>query len=78
MEEALSLAEEIALPGEQWQIEAKLGELHRINGDEEKAQHVFEQAGEIIQTLAARIDDEGLRAGFLEACEIILANVNRL
>jgi tetratricopeptide (TPR) repeat protein len=67
LKEALSLVEDIGLPGEQWQILAKLGEFHRVNGDEGQAQQVFEQAAEIIQALAARIDDEGLRVGFLKA-----------
>jgi tetratricopeptide (TPR) repeat protein len=37
LQEASTLAEEIGLPGEQWQILVTLTELHRIGGDEEKA-----------------------------------------
>ncbi|MCZ7568765.1 MAG: AAA family ATPase [Ardenticatenaceae bacterium] len=74
LEEALSLAEQIGLPGEEWPILAKLGELYRANGDEEQAQRAFGKAAEIIQALAAKIDDEDLRAGFLAACGIIVSN----
>jgi predicted ATPase len=67
LQEALTLAEAIGLPGEQWPILAKLGELYQAIGNEEKARSAFEQATEIIQALAAKIDDEGLRTGFLAA-----------
>lgn len=66
LEEANSLAEEIGLPGEQWQILAALGKLYRTKGDEEKAQENSTHAAVIIQALAAKIDDEHLRADFLQ------------
>ena len=47
LEEANALAEQIGLPGEQWPILARLGELYQAIGDEEKAQSAFEQAAEI-------------------------------
>jgi DNA-binding SARP family transcriptional activator/tetratricopeptide (TPR) repeat protein len=65
LQEAAALAEEMGLPGEQWQILATLGELYQASGDKTKAQQVMKRAAEIVQTLAAKIDDEGLRAGFL-------------
>lgn len=74
LQEALTLAEEIGLPGEQWPILAKLGELYQAIGDEEKARSAFGRAAEITKALAANIDDEGLRAKFLAACGIIVAN----
>jgi hypothetical protein len=53
------------LPGEQWSILAQLGELHQANGAETKARETLAQSAEIVQALAARIDDKDLRAGFL-------------
>jgi tetratricopeptide (TPR) repeat protein len=76
LQEALSIAEQIGLPGEQWQILAKLGALYRAGNDEKKARSAFEGAGNIVQALAARIDDEDLRTGFLaaESVQLIMAN----
>jgi hypothetical protein len=54
------------LPGEQWSILAQLGELYQASGAETKAREALIQSAEIIQALAARIDDEDLRAGFLK------------
>jgi Flp pilus assembly protein TadD len=51
LEEALSLAEQIGLPGEQWQILAKLGELYMVVGDEEQAQRTIGRATEITSAL---------------------------
>jgi predicted ATPase len=51
LQEAASLADSLHLPGELWQIYAALGETDR--------------AREIVQSLAAKIDDERLRTGFL-------------
>lgn len=67
LEEAAALAEEIGLPGEQWQILAALAGLYRGNGDEEKARQAVSGAVEIIQHLAAKIQDAELRASFLMA-----------
>ena len=63
----LSISRKIGLSGEQWQILAALGELYRTNGAEEKAQQALAQAAEIVQALAAKIDDESLWAEFLTA-----------
>jgi tetratricopeptide (TPR) repeat protein len=70
LEEARALAEAIGLLDEQWQILAKLGELYQGQGNEVKAQPAFRKAREIIQTLAANIDDEALRAGFLAVANL--------
>jgi tetratricopeptide (TPR) repeat protein len=67
LEEANRLAQEIGLPGTQWPILARLGELYRLVGNEAQAEQVLAQAAKIIQALAAKIDDEGLRRGFLAA-----------
>ncbi|MFN8459866.1 MAG: hypothetical protein U0401_35330 [Anaerolineae bacterium] len=70
---ALTLAEDIGLPGEQWSILAKLGELYQANGNEEKAGEAMRRGMEIVETLAAKIEDEGLRTGFLGAALKILS-----
>jgi DNA-binding SARP family transcriptional activator/tetratricopeptide (TPR) repeat protein len=70
LEEAQTLAETIGLPGEQWQILAKLGELYRGEGNEAKAQLTLQRAKEIIQGLASKIEDETLRIRFLEAAPV--------
>ncbi len=67
LREAHTLAQEIGLPGEQWQILARLVALYQANGEEEQAQQMLARAEEIIQALAAKIDNEDLRAGFLKA-----------
>lgn len=50
---ATALAEAIGLPDELWQLYAAQGKM--------------QQAAEIVQTLAGRIDDEALQAGFVSA-----------
>jgi tetratricopeptide (TPR) repeat protein len=67
LEEAVALAEEIGLPGEQWQILAVLAGLYERNGDKEKARQAVSRAVELIQFLAAKIQDAELRASFLMA-----------
>ncbi len=67
LQEAAALAEAIGLPGELWQIDTALGELHRKRGDQPQAQAVFARACEIVRALALKLDDERLRQGFLAA-----------
>lgn len=67
LEKAHTLAEAIGLPGEQWQILTKLGELYQTQRNEDKTGQALGKAQEIVQALAANIDDEGLRVGFLAA-----------
>ena len=67
LEAAFSLAQDIDLPGERWQILAKLGELHQAIGDEEQVRQTFGKAAEIVQALAAKIGDEKLKTGFLKS-----------
>ena len=64
---AQALAEEIGLPGELWQIKARIGELHERRGEADEAQRAFSRAAQILKDLAAMIEDEGLREGFLAA-----------
>lgn len=70
LQEALALAEEIGLPGEEWQILAKLGELYQESGNVDRAREVWSKATETIQSLAATIDDEDLRTAFLATTSV--------
>ncbi|HLG75080.1 MAG TPA: AAA family ATPase, partial [Ktedonobacteraceae bacterium] len=62
---ACRLAEEISLPGEQWQILATLAELYDHTGQQGQAQQMRTRATQIIQHLAEQITDDRLRASFL-------------
>ncbi|MEM7798856.1 MAG: hypothetical protein AAF633_06695 [Chloroflexota bacterium] len=65
--DALDLAREIGLPGEEWPILGELDRLYTEKGEPEKAQQAYQDAALIIHRLAETIDDEGLRKGFLTA-----------
>jgi tetratricopeptide (TPR) repeat protein len=67
LEEAHTVAEEIGLPGEQWQILAALAELYQLEGEEARAREALGQAAQIVQALSSKLDDEELRARFLAA-----------
>jgi hypothetical protein len=67
LEAARTLAVELNLPGELWQITAQLGEAYRSLGDRVKSTAALEEANVIIQSLAARISDQPLRQAFLQA-----------
>jgi tetratricopeptide (TPR) repeat protein len=67
LQEAAQLAAEIGLPGELWQIQARLGTLYQANGQQERADAAFGEAQSILQKLAENIADEALRAKFLAA-----------
>jgi len=64
LQEAEALAEEMGLPGEAWQISAKLGELHEERGEPEEARRAFCRATETVRGLAVRIGEVGLHEGF--------------
>jgi DNA-binding SARP family transcriptional activator/predicted ATPase len=63
LEKALKLAELMALPGEQWQILARLSQLYRA----EAAASAKSEALEIVNALAKQITDETLRERFVTA-----------
>ena len=67
LREAQILAEQIGLPGELWQIQTDLGELHEERGERDAAQVAFNRAAGTLRTLIEKISDEGLREGFLDA-----------
>ena len=70
LENALTLAQEMELPGEEWPILGELGKLYAGQGKEAKSREAYKKAGTIIHRLAGTIDDEGLREGFLTAVPI--------
>jgi tetratricopeptide (TPR) repeat protein len=72
LHEAASLAEEIGIPRECWQILIQMGKLYKDLHQPQQATAAFAQASTIVQTLADRIQDETLRQRFLEAHQTIL------
>jgi tetratricopeptide (TPR) repeat protein len=70
LQEARTLAEEIGLPGELWQIWAALGELHEQRGETEEAHGAFSRAARIAERLAGEIEDDALTEGFLSAPQL--------
>lgn len=67
LEEASSIASEIGLPGERWEILATLGNLYQSKENRGQAYLSFSRAAEIVELLAEKIEDDELRAGFLSA-----------
>jgi hypothetical protein len=60
--EALDLAEEIGLPGEEWPMAAELAAAYRREGA--PAEAAFERARAVIASLTAGIEDQRLRERF--------------
>lgn len=79
LREAETLAAEIGLPGELWQIRAELGVLCEERGEVEEAGRCFHQAAGEVQKLARKIADAELRNGFLTAPQVrrVLEKVER-
>ena len=67
---AEALAEKIGLPGELWQIQSKIGELHERRRETEEARAGFSRAAQTLRMLARKIGDEELREGFLSAARV--------
>jgi tetratricopeptide (TPR) repeat protein len=67
LHEAHALAEKIGVPGELWQIQSRLGELHERRREDGEARKAFSQAAQTLRKLAQKIGDEELREGFLSA-----------
>jgi tetratricopeptide (TPR) repeat protein len=72
LEEAYALAAGMSLPGEEWPIMFKLAECYRAAGNGAKAEEARAKATQLIQLLAAKIDDEILRRAFLTAWSELL------
>ena len=67
LHEAEALAEKIGLPGELWQIQSRIGEVHERCGEEGEAAKAFSLAAQTLRELAQKIGDEELREDFLSA-----------
>lgn len=65
--EALRAAERLGLPGEIWQIAATLGELHEEREEIGSSERAFDRSAAVIRHLAANMEDEDLREGYLAA-----------
>jgi DNA-binding SARP family transcriptional activator/tetratricopeptide (TPR) repeat protein len=70
LREAAALAEEIGLPEEQWQIQARLATVYEAAGEPAQARLAWTKASTSIQGLAQAIKDETLRARFLAGPQI--------
>jgi tetratricopeptide (TPR) repeat protein len=70
LREAGTLAQEIGLQGELWQIWAAIGELYERRGEPEEARDAFSRAAGIVERLAGEIEDEALKEGFLSAPQL--------
>jgi hypothetical protein len=70
LSEALSLAREMNLPSEEWQIAAELAASYILLGDGERAQEARTQSETIIDSLAARFTDSTQRDHFAHAARL--------
>lgn len=79
LDEALLLAQEMSLPGEEWQILGALGRLYLDQGEQASSQQAYAAAAKIILRLAETIDDGELHRDFLSAPPVqsILAKVGK-
>jgi tetratricopeptide (TPR) repeat protein len=67
LKDALELAEQIGLPGEQWQIAASLARVHESIGQLAIGQQLRKRAHEVVSELADGLTNPPLRAGYLTA-----------
>jgi hypothetical protein len=70
LHEAEALAEKIGLPGELWQIQSRIGDLHERRGEAGEAWEAFSLAAQTLRMLAGKIGDEELRERFLSAPQV--------
>ena len=70
LHEAQTLAEKVRLPGELWQIQSRIGDLHERRGEAGQAREAFSGAAQTLRMLAGNIGDEKLREGFLSAARV--------
>jgi tetratricopeptide (TPR) repeat protein len=70
LREAGTLAEEIGLPGELWQIWAAIAEICKRRSEPEDAGDAFSRAAAIVERLAGEIEDEVQKEGFLSAPQL--------
>jgi len=67
LETAAALGDAIQYQPIRWASRHQLAELYRQNGREQEAQRTLSEAAHIIQTIAAGLTDESLRATFLHS-----------
>jgi tetratricopeptide (TPR) repeat protein len=70
LQEASTLAQEIGLPGELWQIWSAIGEVYEQREEPEEASDAFSRAVQIVERLAGAIEDEALKQSFLSAPQL--------
>jgi tetratricopeptide (TPR) repeat protein len=70
LQAALDLLRKYPVPVEAWKTYAALGRLHLRSGNSHLARESFAQADELIRQIAARVDDEKLRAVFLNSAAV--------
>lgn len=75
---ALALAEELCLPGEQWQIAVALGAVYAAQPDETQAQQAYARAASIIYALADGLYGTPFRETFLAAAARIVPGISEL
>jgi hypothetical protein len=67
LHEAHTLAQNIGLPKELWQIQSRIGDLYERRGEDGEARGAFSKAAQTLRELAQKIGDEELRERFLSA-----------
>ena len=67
---AQTLAKKIGFPGELWQIQSRIGELHKQRGEDGQAREAFSGVVQTMRMLAQKIRDEELRGSFLSAPQV--------
>jgi tetratricopeptide (TPR) repeat protein len=70
LHQAWALAQKMGVPGELWQIQSRLGELHERRGEDRQAREAFSGAAQTLRMLAEKIGDEELRERFLSAPQV--------
>jgi hypothetical protein len=70
LREAAGIAADLGLPGEEWQIQARLARLYEAGGEPVQAHKAWAKAAMMIQGLAQAIGDEARRSRFLAASQI--------
>jgi tetratricopeptide (TPR) repeat protein len=70
LQEASTLAQEMGLPGELWQIWAAIGELYEQREEPEEASDASSRAVQIVERLAGEIEGEVLTENFVSAPQL--------
>lgn len=73
---ALAELEKYPVPVLAWRIQAEVGRLRSTTGDTDGARAAFERAAEIVEAIAATVDDAVLRQTFLTS-EVVREVLNR-